>query len=106
MDIRLVLVTFPTVEKAQQIGKQMVEAQLAACVNVLPGVTSIYRWQGAVEEDREALAIFKTTADALAALEQALAAAHPYEVPEVVALTPAAVREPYAQWVRSAVGAG
>lgn len=98
-EVRLVLCTFPDAEAARQIGTVLVEKQLVACVNLLPGLHSIYRWQGAVETAAETLAIFKTTAAAYPALERELAALHPYEVPEIVALKPDQVVGPYAAWV-------
>jgi len=103
MDIRLVLVTFPDFETAREIGTQMVNLQLAACVNLIPGATSIYRWDGEVREETEVLAIFKTTADALDTFEAALVAAHPYDVPEVLALRPESVHVGYAEWLRSSI---
>ncbi len=103
MDIRLVLVTFPNLEDAREIGTQMVHSQLAACVSFVPGVTSIYRWEGQVREETEILAIFKTTAAALRAFESALLAAHPYDVPEFVVLSPESAHERYAEWLISSV---
>jgi len=103
MDIRLVLVTFPDFEDAREIGTRMVNLQLAACVNLIPAVNSIYRWEGEVREESEVLAIFKTTADAFPALEAALVAAHHYDVPEVVSLTPDSVHGAYANWLASSV---
>jgi len=99
-EVLLVLCTFPDAEQARQIGTVLVEKQLAACVNLLPGVTSVYRWQGAVETAGETLAVFKTTRAAWSAFERALGELHPYDVPEIVALEPAAVAEAYAAWVR------
>jgi periplasmic divalent cation tolerance protein len=102
-DVLLVLCTFPDADQARQIGTVLVEKQLAACVNLLPGVTSIYRWQGKIEEAGETLAIFKTTRSAWAAFEKLLAELHPYDVPEIVAVEPAAVAEMYSRWVRDEV---
>jgi periplasmic divalent cation tolerance protein len=101
--IRIVLCTFPTAEAARQIGTLLVEKQLAACVNLIPGAESIYCWQGKVESACEILAIFKTTAAAYPAFERELAALHPYEVPEILALEPAVVAETYASWLLSEV---
>lgn len=98
-NVLVVLCTFPDVEKARQTGTALVEAQLAACVNLLPGIESIYRWQGAVERAGEVLAVFKTTAALWPAFEQRLRELHPYEVPEIVALRPEQVAESYARWV-------
>ena len=102
-DIRLVLCTFPSADEARQIGTSLVEKQLAACVNLIPGVESVYRWQGQVETATETLAILKTTATAFDALAAALAEMHPYEVPEIIALDPAAVAESYHKWLLSGI---
>ena len=101
--IRIILCTFPQVELARQIGTALVEKQLAACVNLIPAVTSVYRWQGRVETATEVLAVFKTSAAALPAFQQALTELHPYEVPEIVALEPAAVADPYQSWLLAQV---
>jgi periplasmic divalent cation tolerance protein len=98
-EIRIVLCTFPDAETARQIGTALVEKQLAACVNIVPAVESIYRWQGAIEITAEVLAIFKTTATVYPAFEKQLTALHPYEVPEIIALHPASLATPYANWV-------
>ena len=102
-DIRLILCTFPGVDQAREIGRALVEARFAACVNLIPGVESIYRWQGAVETSAEVLAVFKTTASAFPAFETRLRELHPYEVPEVIALRPEQVAETYARWVSESV---
>lgn len=98
-DVLLILCTFPDSEQARQIGTLLVEKQLAACVNLIPAVESIYRWQGNVETATEVLAIFKTTATAFPAFDQALAELHPYEVPEIIALSPEKIAAPYRAWV-------
>jgi periplasmic divalent cation tolerance protein len=100
-DLLLVFCTFPDEEKARQIGTTLVESQLAACVNLCPPVSSIYRWQGAVETATEILALFKTTTGAWARFETRLRELHPYEVPEIVAVAPQQVSGPYAAWVRA-----
>jgi periplasmic divalent cation tolerance protein len=97
--IRLVLCSFPDLVSARQIGTLLVERQLAACVNLLPGAESIYHWQGKVESAPEALALFKTTEALRPTLEEALAEAHPYEVPEIIAIHPDAVAGPYRAWL-------
>ena len=97
--IRIVLCTFPTADAARQIGTTLVEKQLAACVNLVPAVESIYRWQGGVESATETLAIFKTSPAAYPEFERTLASLHPYEVPEIVAISPQEVAETYAAWV-------
>ena len=93
-ELRIVLCTFPDSEQARQIGTVLIEKQLAACVNLLPGVESIYRWKGKVETSAEVLAVFKTTRAGFTAFADALAGLHPYEVPEIVALAPTECRQP------------
>ena len=102
---RLVFCTFPDAASARQIGTALIEKQLAACVNLIPGVESIYRWQGKVENSAEVLAIFKTSAEVFPAFEQELAEFHPYDVPEIIALEPAAVAENYANWLLESLDA-
>ncbi|MBL9115622.1 MAG: divalent-cation tolerance protein CutA [Verrucomicrobiaceae bacterium] len=99
MDIRIVWVTFPDAAIAREIGTQMVESQLAACVNLIPSIESIYRWKGAVERTQEVLGIFKTSRELMPAFEDHMKKLHPYEVPEIVAFAPSEVSLPYAQWV-------
>jgi periplasmic divalent cation tolerance protein len=96
---RLVFCTFPDAASARQIGTALVEKQLAACVNLIPGVESVYRWQGKVETSSEALAVFKTSVAVFPAFESELAKLHPYEVPEIIAVEPAAVAENYGSWL-------
>jgi periplasmic divalent cation tolerance protein len=103
MNALLVLSTFPDIEKARQIGTALVESQLAACVNLIPAIESIYRWQGALEHGTEVLAIFKTTSAAYAAFEARLKMLHPYEVPEIVAVKPGEISASYAAWLQESV---
>ena len=105
-DIITLITTFADAETARQIGTQLVESQLAACVNVLPGVESIFRWQGEVQLDAEAIALIKTTRGRLEELEAWLQTHHPYEVPEILVLTPESGSARYLQWVRERVGSG
>lgn len=101
--IRIVLCTFPTAEAARQIGTALVEKQLAACVNLIPVIESIYRWQGNIESAAETFAIFKTTTAAWPDFERELSALHPYDVPEIIAIEPAAVAKTYGRWVLAEV---
>ena len=105
-DVLLAVTTFPDPEKARQIGTILIDKQLAACVTLCPGVTSIYRWQGQVETASEVMAWFKTSAEAYPELEAALRALHPYEVPEILALRPEQASAAYAQWVRAETRVG
>ena len=99
MEVILVFCTFPDAETARQIGTPLVNAKLAACVSLVPGIESIYHWQGKVETSQEVLALFKTTSSRYAELEQRLRELHPYDVPEILAVSPTAVSPAYAQWV-------
>jgi periplasmic divalent cation tolerance protein len=102
-ELRLVLCTFPDAVTARQIGTVLVEKQLAACVNLIPAVESVYRWQGRVETSAEVLAVFKTSAAVFPAFERELAALHPYDVPEIIGIEPAGVSQNYAAWVMECV---
>jgi periplasmic divalent cation tolerance protein len=102
----VVLSTFAEEADAARVGRELVERRLAACVNVVPGVRSIYRWQGRIEDSSEVLAIVKTQRACLGELIAALAALHPYAVPEILALPVAGGAEPYAKWVREETSPG
>jgi periplasmic divalent cation tolerance protein len=99
VNARIVLTTAPDREVADAIARALVERKLAACVNVLPGIRSVYRWKGAVEEADEVLLLAKTADDRLEELERALAEIHPYEVPECVVLEPGSVEASYLAWL-------
>ena len=103
-DLLVVYVTAPDETVATHIARTLVEEELAACVNVVPGVRSIYRWQGAVTEDAEILLVVKTRAERLAALTARVVAIHPYTLPEVLALPVADGHVPYLEWVRAGSG--
>lgn len=85
-DALVCLCTCPDPDAARGLARRLVEAGHAACVNVLPGISSVYRWQGALHEDTEALLVIKTTVAAYPALESLLRAHHPYELPELIAV--------------------
>lgn len=95
----MILCTFPSADEARQIGTTLIEKQLAVCVNLIPCVESVYRWQGRIETATETLAIIKTRAAAADELSAVLAELHPYDVPEIVALDPASVNESYRDWL-------
>ena len=102
-DVLVVLCTFPDEAEARQIGALLMEKQVAACVNVVPGLRSIYRWEGKVCDDPEVLGVIKTTREAYRRLEAVLLEAHPYDTPEVLALPVEAAAEGYAKWVAQSV---
>ncbi len=103
----VVLTTVVASFDVRPLALHLIENRLAACVNVVDGVRSFYRWKGAVEEDGEKLLIIKTTDERLSALREALLVNHPYEVPEFVVLPITGISEPYRQWlVGACAGAG
>ena len=100
--LQLVLTTLPDTEAAGRIARGLVEARLAACVNVLPACHSVYRWQGALQEDGEIPLFIKTTPQLYPAVEAYLRQHHPYELPEIIALDVAAGLPDYLRWVHEA----
>lgn len=97
--VLLVMSNVPDNASAQALARTIVEAKLAACVNILPGVQSVYRWQGQIEQANEVTLLIKTTPQHYAQLQWALVDAHPYDVPEVIALPVTEGYAPYLQWV-------
>ncbi|HEV7269361.1 divalent-cation tolerance protein CutA [Pseudoxanthomonas sp.] len=99
MPVFLILSTCPDADTAQRLARTLVEERLAACVSLLPGVVSTYRWQGDVEQATEVQPLAKTSADRRDALMARLAALHPYELPEILAVETAAGLPAYGDWV-------
>lgn len=97
--VLLVMSNLPDRASARSLARAIVDAKLAACVNILPGVESVYRWQGAVEQADEVTLLVKTTRRLYAQLQQAIIAAHPYDLPEVIALPVADGLPAYLHWV-------
>ena len=100
----IVLITTPDLESAQRIANHLVEKQLAACVNILPQVQSIFRWQGAVQQEHEVLLIVKTRVELLdQQVIPAVKAIHPYQVPEIIALPILGGAADYLDWLDQSV---
>ena len=97
----LVLTNCPDEESANAIALALVEERLAACVNILPRVQSVYRWQGAVESATEIPLLIKSTATNYPALEAAIRDRHPYQVPEIIALPVERGLPAYLDWIAS-----
>ena len=97
--MRVVLSTAPDQEAGERIGRTLVEEGLAACVSLVPNITSIYRWKGAVERATEVLLVLKTKSSLWPELARRLQAIHPYDVPECVALEPREVASSYLAWL-------
>ena len=104
MSVVSVYAVFADADEAERIGRAVVEARLAACVNLLGPIRSIYRWKGAVESALEVAAVFKTSGAQVDALMTRIAGLHSYEVPCVVTWPVDKVLGPYADWVQESVG--
>ena len=102
-EVVVVLVTCPTLASARRLANHVITRRLAACVNIVPGVESVFRWKGKTQRCREILLVIKTRRARFASLKQSILARHPYEVPEVIALSVVAGHRPYLQWVRSSL---
>jgi len=99
----LVLNTCPDRETAAALARALVEQRLAACVNVLPGIESVYRWQETIETDHEVLLLIKTRAAAYPRLEAELRRLHPYELPEIIAVSIDGGISEYLSWINNEV---
>lgn len=98
-DARVAYVTCPDETVAQRVASALVDARAAACVNIVPGLQSVYRWQGAIETDAELLLIIKTRAGCLDAIEAVLGRLHPDDVPELIALPITDGSQAYLEWL-------
>lgn len=96
---QLVLCTCPDQTSAQAIAEQLIDQRLAACVNIVPGITSIYQWQGKRETAQEHLLLIKTSIEAYNALEQTLTDLHPYELPEIITVPIERGLNTYLNWI-------
>jgi periplasmic divalent cation tolerance protein len=97
--VLLVMTNLPDMPSAQAMAQRLVEQKLAACVNCLPAVKSVYRWQGLIEQADEVTLVIKTSTTRYAELEAAIKEGHPYQLPEIVALTLAGGLPAYLDWV-------
>jgi len=98
-DLIVVLVTASSQEEANEIATDLVGAMLAACVNVIPGVTSVYRWEGKLQHSQEWLLVIKSRRDVLDALVQRVQAVHSYDLPEIIALPLTGGSDAYLRWL-------
>ncbi|MGR8948264.1 MAG: divalent-cation tolerance protein CutA [Gammaproteobacteria bacterium] len=99
-DSLIVLCSCPNHESAEQIASALVEQRLAACVNIIPGVQSVYRWEGNIAKDEELLLVVKTAVDSYDDLQASIVDMHPYELPEVIAVSIERGLSGYLQWIQ------
>lgn len=97
------MTTSPDAPTAENIARGVVQERLAACVQIMPPMRSIYRWKGKIESADEFLLLIKTAAEKFTEVEKFIAANHPYDVPEIVAINAADVSEPYRKWIESEI---
>ena len=102
----IVLTTLGADADASAFARTLIEEKLAACVSTLPPMTSVYRWQGSIEEAREQQVVIKTASSCLDALEARFRTLHPYEIPEFVVIRPHDVSALYGTWVEESMGDG
>jgi periplasmic divalent cation tolerance protein len=103
MDLAICLVTCPSSEVALGLAKSLVDARLAACVQVIPAIKSVYRWKADICIDEESLLVIKTRRQAVAALKQSVLTNHPYETPQFVVIDPSDASSGYLRWVIDSV---
>ncbi len=102
-DFKILISTAPNQEVAESLASNLIEARLAACVNIVPQVTSIYEWQGKIERESEVILLIKSTAGNFSAIEKLLNEQHPYDVPELISCNIDEISASYGQWLKSAI---
>jgi len=98
-NVHILFSTVKSAQTAEMIASRVVEERLAACVNVLPGVSSYFRWKGEIQNEQEFMLILKTSTDRLRKLIERIKNLHPYEVPEIVSLSVEEGYQPFLDWV-------
>lgn len=101
VEVRLVITTFPDSEVARQIGTDLVQSQLIACINLIPKIESIYHWQGEIETESELFGVMKTTDNQLVELQSKFQSLHPYDVPEFLVIEVCDGLPSYLDWVKN-----
>ena len=97
--IRICLSTVPTAQFAKQLAATLVEERLAACVQILPAINSIYHWQGKLCDETESMLFIKTSFDKIVELEKRITELHPYDTPEILVIAPQSSNSKYADWL-------
>ena len=103
MDFAIILTTASAVEEGQSIANILVEKELAACVNIIPNISSVYRWEGQIQSESEVLLLIKTTKDLEAAVYLEVQKVHSYDTPELITLPITNGSETYLDWLTAAV---
>ena len=103
MKINFIYMTAGSREEARKIGKELVAARLAACVNILDNMNSFYRWQGEIQDDTEVVIVAKTTEDRVPALTEKVKALHSYDCPCIVSLPVSGGNQPFLDWIAAEV---
>ncbi len=104
-DFVMVAITVPDIDTGGRLARLLVQEQLAACVNLLPGVRSVYAWQGQICDEAEVLCLAKTRRTLFPALRDRVLAAHPYETPEIIAFEPSMAHSAYLAWINASTRA-
>ncbi len=104
MNYRLLITTCPSMDEAEGLAEKLLTARLAACVNIVPGVVSLYEWRGKMEREQEFLLLIKSRADLFSELEKLLRASHSYELPELIAVPIEEGLAPYLNWIDTQLG--
>ena len=104
MNYQLVITTCPSMDEAQSLAEKLLAAKLAACVNIVPGVLSLYEWQGKMEREQEFLLLIKTQTEGFPELEKLVQASHSYELPELIAVPIEEGSSAYLNWIDKQLG--
>ena len=99
--VRVILVTHPDADGARGLARNLIEGRMAACVNLIPGLTSVYRWEGEIQEDNEVLMVIKTAEHRIGPLKHKISKAHPYDNPEILILPTDGGSRKYLDWIVS-----
>ena len=102
-DFRIIYCTVPDFETAQKISRSLVDKKYAACCNILPNITSVYRWQGKIESDSELLIMIKSGTGRYAEIEKEILRLHPYDVPEIIAAPVVEGNSSYLKWIKESI---
>jgi periplasmic divalent cation tolerance protein len=99
----VVMTTLPGMDDAEKLARILVEGKLAACVQVIPGIQSVYMWEGSIQMESEVLVVIKTLSDKFIDIEDCIKKNHPYTVPEILAIPTSEVTDDYLKWMSSVV---